>query len=72
MIGSPPMPTQVDWPKPGPREAVDDLVGQRPRARDHPDVARLKTCAGMIPTSDLPGEISPGQLPPMMRIPASC
>ncbi len=34
-----------------------------------PTLPGLNTWPGMMPRSDLPGEIRPGQLPPMMRIP---
>ena len=40
LIGSPPMPTQVVWPKPDARELIDDLVGQRPRATHESDRSR--------------------------------
>ena len=39
MIGSPPIPTQVDWPMPGVGHRLDGLVGQGPRARHDPDPA---------------------------------
>jgi hypothetical protein len=44
--GSPPMPTQVDWPRPSVGQLVDRLVGQRAGARDDADLARLVDVAG--------------------------
>ena len=46
MIGSPPMPTAVDWPEARLGERVDDLIGQRAGAGDEPDPARLVDEAG--------------------------
>ena len=34
-----------------------------------PMLPSLNTLLGMMPTIDLPGEITPGQLGPMMRMP---
>ncbi len=39
MIGSPPIPTHVDWPMPGVGHRLDRLVGQRPGARHDADPA---------------------------------
>ena len=44
LTGSPPMPTQVDWPMPALRELVDDLVGERAAPRDDADRARAGGC----------------------------
>ena len=46
LIGSPPMPTQVDLAEAGARELVDDLVGERARAAHDADVARRADAAG--------------------------
>ena len=39
MIGSPPMPMQVDWPSLAPRELADSFVGQGSAAGHDADVA---------------------------------
>ena len=41
MIGSPPMPMQVDWPIPSFGQLADRFVGQRAGARDHADMPVL-------------------------------
>ena len=41
LTGSPPMPMHVDWPMPQRVELADGLVGERARARDDADDARL-------------------------------
>jgi hypothetical protein len=45
MIGSPPMPMQVDWPMPSRGQLAHRFVGQRAGARDHADVALQDECA---------------------------
>ena len=40
LTGSPPIPTQVDWPRPAARGLRHRLVGQRAGARDDADLAR--------------------------------
>ena len=46
LTGSPPMPIAVDWPRPSAVSWSDRLVGERARARDDADVARLVDVAG--------------------------
>ena len=46
LTGSPPMPTQVDWPMPEAGELTDRLVGERARAGDDADVAGLVDVPG--------------------------
>ena len=69
MIGSPPMPMQVDWPMPSAVSWRDRLVGERPAAADHADRPALWMWPGMIPILHFsPGEMIPGQLGPMRRV----
>ena len=71
MTGSPPMPTQVDWPMPGVGHRLDRLVGERAGPGHHADVVpRDGLTPGMIPTLAWPGDVAPGQFGPMSRAPA--
>ena len=45
-IGSPPRPTQVDWPSPRFVSLPDGFVGQRAAAAHDADLARLVDVAG--------------------------
>jgi len=46
MIGSPPMPMAVDWPRPESGELADGFVGERAGARDDADATFLVDVAG--------------------------
>jgi hypothetical protein len=45
-MGSPPMPTQVDWPMPALGQGMHDFIGQGAAAGDDADATRLVDGAG--------------------------
>src|SRR5581483_2025141 len=68
-MGSPPMPTQVDCPNPARVRPSTTSYVKVPEREISPTSPSAKTWPGMMPTDAFPGEMSPGQLGPMMRIP---
>ncbi len=70
MIGSPPMPTQVDWPSPASVIACTASYVSVPERETTPTRPGLWIEAGMMPTFAWPGDVTPGQLGPMSRAPA--
>ena len=62
--GSPPMPTQVDWPIPRWVSSCTIWYVRVPERDTSPTRPGRQISAGMIPTFDFPGEIRPGQFGP--------
>ena len=69
MIGSPPTPMQVDWPKPS-RVSRSTTSYVNVPDRDMTPMSLLKDVARHDPDQRLSGRDEPGQFGPMMRIPA--
>ena len=70
--GSPPMPTQVLWPKPLQRGLIHGFVRQRAGARHDADRPGLWMKPGMMPILHSPGVMMPGQFGPMSRVAVPC
>ena len=70
MTGSPPMPTQVDWPSPASVMAWTASYVSVPERETTPTPPSRWIEPGMIPTLALPGDVAPGQLGPIRRAPA--
>ncbi len=62
--GSPPMPTQVDWPIPFWVSSWTIWYVSVPLRLTSPTRPGAQISPGMMPTLDLPGEMSPGQFGP--------
>ena len=70
MTGSPPMPTQVE--KPRSRNSNIIWYVRVPDLDTRPIRPGPVMLAGVIPTLDCPGEMSPGQLGPISLVPLAC
>ena len=72
-MGSPPIPTQVDWPEALVRGLLDRFVGQGAGAGDDAHLPGLWMWPGMMPILHSPGVMTPGQLGPIIarRFPAA-
>src|SRR5215813_1264466 len=70
MMGSPPMPTAVEKPM-SPSSYIIWYVSV-PDLETRPIRPSLVMSAGMIPALDLPGEATPGQFGPTMRVSLPC
>ena len=66
-IGSPPMPMQVDCPRPARVSCHTTSYVRVPLRLTTPTFPGLTMLPGMMPTLDCPGEIRPGQLGPTRR-----
>ena len=67
-IGSPPMPTQVDWPNPTSVVCLTASYVKVPDRDTTPTDPRWWMCPGIIPILQAPGVITPGQLGPTNRL----
>jgi hypothetical protein len=67
-IGSPPIPTIVEFPKPRWASSFPIWYVSVPERETRPTPPSEKKWAGMIPTLALPGERTPGQLGPISRV----
>ena len=68
MIGSPPMPMQVDLAEAEVRKLVDGFVRQRAERETTPSGRACEMWPGMMPILHLPGVMMPGQFGPISRV----